>query len=62
MSRHPMTLPLVASRSSSSTCQGKFPDKPFGSVFVHNLARETWAVERYEDENEARVPPIDATP
>jgi hypothetical protein len=25
---------------------GKFPDRPFGSVFVHNLARETWAIER----------------
>jgi hypothetical protein len=25
---------------------GKFPDRPFGSVFVHNLARESWAVER----------------
>jgi hypothetical protein len=25
---------------------GKFPDRPFGSVFVHNLARETWAAER----------------
>jgi hypothetical protein len=25
---------------------GRFPDRPFGSVFVHNLARETWAVER----------------
>jgi hypothetical protein len=25
---------------------GKFPDRPFGSVFVHNLARETWAVEQ----------------
>ena len=24
----------------------KWPAKPFGSVFVHNLARETWAVER----------------
>jgi hypothetical protein len=24
----------------------KFPDKPFGTVFVHNLARETWAVGR----------------
>ena len=23
----------------------KWPDRPFGSVFVHNLARETWAVE-----------------
>jgi len=29
---------------------GKFPDRPFGSVFVHNLARETWAVERLGDE------------
>jgi hypothetical protein len=28
---------------------GKFPDRPFGSVFVHNLARETWAVERVGD-------------
>jgi hypothetical protein len=28
---------------------GRFPDRPFGSVFVHNLARETWAVERTED-------------
>jgi hypothetical protein len=27
---------------------GRFPDRPFGSVFVHNLARETWAVERIE--------------
>ena len=25
---------------------GKFPERPFGSVFVHNLARETWAVEQ----------------
>jgi hypothetical protein len=33
---------------------GKFPDRPFGSVFVHNLARETWAVERLgDDEPEA---------
>ena len=23
----------------------KWPDRPFGSVFVHNLSRETWAVE-----------------
>jgi hypothetical protein len=23
----------------------RFPDKPFGSIFVHNLARETWACE-----------------
>ncbi|HEY5520796.1 MAG TPA: hypothetical protein VIK08_09065 [Candidatus Limnocylindrales bacterium] len=29
---------------------GKFPDRPFGSVFVHNLARETWAVERLGDD------------
>lgn len=28
---------------------GKFPDRPFGSVFVHNLARETWALERLGD-------------
>jgi hypothetical protein len=24
---------------------GRFPDRPFGSVHVHNFARETWAVE-----------------
>jgi hypothetical protein len=24
----------------------RFPERPFGSVFVHNLARETWAAER----------------
>ena len=29
---------------------GKFPDRPFGSVFVHNLCRESWAVERLGDE------------
>lgn len=28
---------------------GRFPDRPFGSVFVHNLARETWAVERVSE-------------
>jgi hypothetical protein len=28
---------------------GRFPDRPFGSVFVHNLARETWAAERLDD-------------
>jgi len=28
----------------------RFPDRPFGSVFVHNLARETWAVERLADD------------
>jgi hypothetical protein len=26
--------------------QEKFPPKPFGSIFVHNLARETWAAEQ----------------
>jgi hypothetical protein len=30
----------------------KFPDKPFGSVFVHNLARETWAVAQLDDDDE----------
>lgn len=29
---------------------GRFPERPFGSVFVHNLARETWAVERLGDD------------
>ena len=27
----------------------KFPAKPFGSVFVHNFARETWAINAAED-------------
>jgi AAA domain len=27
----------------------RFPERPFGSVYVHNLARETWAVERTND-------------
>ena len=31
---------------------GKFPDRPFGSVFVHNSARETWAVEKVGDEDQ----------
>ena len=30
----------------------KFPDRPFGSVYVHNLARETWAVEALEPADE----------
>ena len=30
----------------------KFPDRPFGSVFVHNLARETWAVEPFGDDDD----------
>ena len=29
---------------------GKFPERPFGSVFVHNLCRESWAVEQIGDE------------
>jgi hypothetical protein len=35
---------------------GKFPDRPFGSVFVHNLCRESWAVERVGDEPETVDP------
>jgi hypothetical protein len=35
--------------------QERFPDKPFGSVFVHNLARETWAVEKPEARDEEDV-------
>jgi len=43
------SLTIAHVRGDSS----KFPDRPFGSVFVHNLARETWAVERIgEDANE----------
>jgi hypothetical protein len=34
----------------------KFPDKPFGSVFVHNLARETWAVARVDENQDDSVP------
>jgi len=34
---------------------GKFPERPFGSVFVHNLARETWAVERIGDDDPEAV-------
>lgn len=30
----------------------RFPDKPFGSVFCHNLARETWAVAQMGDGDE----------
>lgn len=36
---------------------GKFPDRPFGSVFVHNLARETWAVERIGDDSPESLDP-----
>lgn len=40
----------------------RWPAKPFGSVFVHNLARETWAVEKLggepeEEEQDPEVPP-----
>jgi hypothetical protein len=39
--------------------QGKWPDKPFGSIFVHNLARETWAVEQTnEDDDELFDPSV----
>jgi hypothetical protein len=35
----------------------RFADRPFGSVFVHNLARETWAVGKVGDEpDEADLP------
>ncbi len=34
---------------------GRFPDKPFGSVHVHNFARETWAVEKTD---EGQVEPV----
>src|SRR4029079_6887541 len=40
---------------------GRFPDRPFGSVFVHNLARETWAVETLptaEGEREPYAPAL----
>jgi hypothetical protein len=30
----------------------KFPTKPFGSIFTHNLARETWAIARNGDETD----------
>jgi hypothetical protein len=36
---------------------GRFPDKPFGSVHVHNRARETWAVERVGDDDAYDVDP-----
>ncbi len=35
---------------------GKFPERPFGSVFVHNLARETWAVERLGEDDDDSDP------
>ena len=36
---------------------GRFPERPFGSVFVHNLARETWAVERVGDGEPEAIDP-----
>lgn len=37
---------------------GRFPDKPFGSVHVHNMARETWAVEQLSDEDDDYDPDL----
>lgn len=37
---------------------GRFPDRPFGSVFVHNLSRETWAVERIGDDEPETEPDL----
>jgi hypothetical protein len=37
---------------------GRFPDRPFGSVFVHNLARETWAAERLGDDDPETDPDL----
>jgi hypothetical protein len=36
------SLTIAHVRGDSS----RFPERPFGSVFVHNLARESWAVEK----------------
>lgn len=36
----------------------RFPARPFGSVFVHNLARETWAVERLGDDEPESDPDL----
>jgi hypothetical protein len=36
----------------------KFPDRPFGSVFVHNLSRETWAIERVGDDEPESDPDL----
>lgn len=38
----------------------KFPDKPFGSVFVHNFARETWAMNSAENPVEVEYTAEDA--
>jgi hypothetical protein len=36
----------------------RFPERPFGSVFVHNLARETWAAERIGDDEPETDPDV----
>lgn len=36
----------------------RWPDRPFGSVFVHNLARETWAVEQIGTPTDPDLPRI----
>jgi hypothetical protein len=36
----------------------RFADRPFGSVFVHNLARETWAVEQTGDDDDSWDPDL----
>jgi KaiC/GvpD/RAD55 family RecA-like ATPase len=41
--------------------QDRFPAKPFGSVFVHNLARETWAVEKSGADDDIDFDSVDGT-
>lgn len=41
-----LTLAHVAGNSQ------RWPPKPFGSVFVHNWARETWAIEQVETDGQ----------
>jgi len=43
---------LVLAHTSS---EDKFPKRPFGSVFVHNLARETWAASQTNVESNVPV-------
>lgn len=40
----------------------RFPERPFGSVFVHNLARETWAVAKVNDDEPEAADPDDFGP
>lgn len=40
----------------------KWPAKPFGSVFVHNLARETWAVEQHGERSDETSEDEDRAP